>query len=144
MASTTAFRRKYMHPFKEPARQDPYRSLEKPQGTPRCPVCRSVNFRGKWRSPQSIQAFKSSIPVTGELKCPACLQLQNRFALGVVEFHGNKWKEKRQLVMNTIRHTEEIVRSRNDQARILWSKDLKNVRKVYVSLPELARQMGRE
>ena len=137
-------KRTYTHQYKETARHDPYRSQCKPQGIPLCPVCKAVNYQGRWVASASAKALRPSVLITGELECPACKQQQDRFALGVVELHGENWKAKKDLVLNTIRRTEEIARNRNDQERVLWTKNLKNTLKVYVSLPDLARQIGRE
>ena len=137
-------RRKNVHQFKEPARQDPYRSQCKPQGTPECPVCESVSIQGRWVSPTQRKALGHSILVTSELKCPACRQQEDHFALGVIELTGENWKKNKEMVMNTIQNTQEIARNRNDQERILWiSDDPNGITKVYVTLPELARQIGR-
>ena len=88
--------------------------------------------------------MRVAVPFKGELKCPACRQLEDHFAMGVVELHGELWKTKRDLVLNTIYNTEGVARFRNDQERILWLHESEPVTKVYVSLPELARQVGRQ
>lgn len=137
-------RRPNVHQFKESARQDPYRSQSKPRGTPQCPVCESVSIQGRWVSSRQMRTLSPSVLVTGELKCPACRQLEDRFASGVIELTGENWKKNKEMVMNTINNTQEIARNRNDQERVLWIKDTGEVTKVYVSLPELARQIGRE
>lgn len=140
--------RKQFHPFKETGRADPNRSDSKAPGTPCCPVCRSVSVRGRWQpAPSKLSPLLSSPPrgkVADELKCPACRQLEQRFALGVVEIRGKRWKEKSELVNNTVRNTEKSARSRNDQERVLWIKESVGVTKIYVTLPELARRIGRE
>lgn len=64
--------------------------------------------------------------------------------MGVVELHGETLKEKKQNILETIANTENIARSRNDQERILWTRTYRGVTKVYVTLPELARHIGRE
>jgi hypothetical protein len=133
-------RRSYSHQFKEPARNDPNRSRTKAAGTPQCPECSSVSIRGRWVPQKSAKATL----VTGKLMCPACRQLQQKFALGVVECHGENWKALEEEVSNTVRNTEKIARNRNDQERVLWIKKLKNVMKIYVTLPELARSIGRQ
>ena len=137
-------RRKQVHQFKETGRTDPNRSQSKTAGITRCPVCGSMAVRGRWLPAPQAKSKKPVFLVTSEQKCPACKQLEQRFALGVVELHGAHWKAKMELVNNTIRNTEKIARSRNDQERILWTKDLGDVTKVYVTLPELARRIGRE
>lgn len=63
--------------------------------------------------------------------------------MGVIEFRGEKWKEQADQVLETVERTEEIARARNDQERLLWSRTYRGVTKIYVSLPELARQVGR-
>ncbi|MDR3607075.1 MAG: hypothetical protein P4M08_06820 [Oligoflexia bacterium] len=137
-------RRKQTHQFKETARTDPNRSQNKSAGMPRCPVCRSVCVRGRWLPSAQARSKKPLFLISGELTCPACKQLEQRFALGVVELHGEHWKEKEKMVNNTIRRTEKIARVRNDQQRVLWTQERGGVTKVYVTLPELARRIGRE
>jgi hypothetical protein len=136
--------RKYKHAFKETARQNPYRSSSKPKNSPFCVICRSVSVRGRWLSPQQFEKLGKPIEAQEESKCPACRQKEDQFALGVVELRGETWKENSESVLNNIRNTEAIARYRNDQERILWLKELKTMTKVYVALPELARQIGRE
>jgi hypothetical protein len=140
-------RRKQAHQFKETERADPYRSRRKSAGLVRCPVCGSMNARGRWTSPSLARPTKQTAAAKKplrEVKCPACRQIEDRFAQSVVELRGGRWREKRELVENTIRHTERIARVGNDQERVLWTKDLGEVTKVYVSLPGLARRIGRE
>ncbi len=134
-------RRTYTHQFREPKRTDPNRSQTKAAGTPQCPVCASVSIRGRWVAEKRLER---GTPISGELKCPACRQLEQSFALGVVECHGETWKEMEEEVENTVKNTEKIARNRNDQQRVLWIKKLKNVMKIYVTLPELARSIGRQ
>ena len=136
--------RKYKHPFKETARRDPYRSTLKPKGQPICPSCRAVSIRGRWLSRRQLEHQKTPVEPTQEVKCPACRQKEDQFALGVIEIRGEAWRQNQEEILNTLKNTESIARNRNDQERILWVKELKTMVKVYVSLPELARQMGRE
>jgi hypothetical protein len=74
--------------------------------------------------------------------CPACKELQDHYAGSVVELHGESWKEKEDQVLQTIHRSEEIARSRNDQERILWTEISPGTLKIFVTLPELARQIG--
>lgn len=75
--------------------------------------------------------------------CPACRQLRERYAGGVVEVRGPTWREKAEEVEHTIENAEKVARARNDQERILWKRAFRNGMKYYVSLPELARHIGR-
>jgi hypothetical protein len=139
----------FVHQFKEPARTDSNRSSAKAAGTPQCPVCKSVSVRGRWISSRTFgrnfaKNSERADRITGELKCPACRQLDQRFALGVIECHGENWKEMEEEVRNTVENTEKIARNRNDQERVLWIKKIRNVMKIYVTLPELARSIGRQ
>lgn len=133
--------------FREPRRQDPYRTESKPFGTPRCPSCNGVNIRGKWYAEDAAISHDASVArkldrLPEEL-CPACRQLQDHYAMGVVELHGESWKKLESQVRGTIENSEMIARSRNDQERLLWSKTDRGVTKFYVTLPELARHIGR-
>ncbi len=63
--------------------------------------------------------------------------------MAVVEMHGKKWQTKTDLVLSTIDNTQKIARARNDQERVLWTQRDRKVLRIYVSIPELARRIGR-
>jgi len=130
-------RRKPVHQHKETARANPYRSDVKPQGQVQCVICHAVSIQGRW---VPCSRFRGE----GKTQCPACRQHKDRFAMGVVELHGEKWKEKTEQVLKTIQSSERVARHRNDQERILWTQQTRGITKIYVSLPELARHLGRE
>lgn len=124
-----------------PRRLDPYRTKSKPRGAPRCPSCHTVSVQGRWTPAKNLNRV---VPPKGKSSlCPACRQLQDRYAMSVVEIHGENWREKANLIFETLDRTEKIARSRNDQERTLWHSTYRGVTKIYVTLPELARQMGR-
>jgi hypothetical protein len=138
-------RRKQLNGLKEPQTQaDPYRSQTKPKGIIGCPVCKSVSVNGRWASEIKKTKSQPTLLVTSKKKCPACKQLEDHYALAVVELHGVTWHEKEDQIFNTIRNSATIARKRNDQARILWIESTKDGTKVHVTLPELARHLGRE
>ncbi len=138
--------------FRSPRRADPYRADSKPAGVNQCPHCHSVNIRGKWLSERQagleIAKMRKLLPFGVyepllQLNCPACLQQRDHYAQGVVEIRGTHWRERAIQVFETLAKTELISRVRNDQERILWTNDTHQNTKIYVTLPELARQMGR-
>lgn len=143
MPQTAVRRRKPLHQFKETARVDPYRSSSKEAGHTLCPKCGATSIRGRWLTPEQT-AFRGK--PDRRMKCPACRQLEERFAQGVVELHGSRWLKYREEVARTIRRTEKIARYRNDQERVLWTSERAPgpAAKVYVTLPELARRIGRQ
>ena len=158
---TVPSRRTITHTFKETSRVDPYRSQCKPPGVMHCPDCQSTYVRGRWLSPQrpkparrsnstapetTLSSSRSSSAAKGTTPkiCPACKQSKDHYALGVLEIQGKKWEEKKDLILNTLKQSEARARFRNDQQRILWTQSFKNITKIYVSLPELARRMGRQ
>ena len=158
------------HPFREPRRKDPFRTQRKKPGEPSCQICGSLFRKGKWISaPPSVStppparlfptqavslkktrltekrtpSLKNAASVGSFAVCPACKQLKERSALGVVELRGEHWRAKEEEILNLIKNTEKIARKRNDQERILWRHTRDGVTKIYVSLPELARHLGR-
>jgi NMD protein affecting ribosome stability and mRNA decay len=154
------------HAFREPRRQNPYRSKDKEAGSPFCRDCGAILHKGKWVASQPIDApmrlplslrpasvratLRSSAEKLGQVTafrsqtlCPACKQLADRYALGVIELHGDSWKLQEKEVLNMIRNSEKIARARNDQERILWRQTRGDTTKIYVTLPELARHIGR-
>ncbi len=138
--------------FRIPRRFDPYRSDSKPKGMVQCSDCHAIQIKGRWLSEHQakpeftrmnrVHPFLAyaSLP---QRTCPACLQRKQHFAMGVVELHGHLSEEQLLSIFETFAHTERIARSRNDQERLLWTHTLPGITKVYVSLPELARQLGR-
>ena len=157
--------RRQVKQSKEPRQKNPYRNQSKPAGAPQCPTCRSVNLKGSWITQEAYkERLNGSAPKGTESKpkllCPACKQLKEKYAMGVIELYGENFSKNKKTVINTIRRTEKIARSRNDQCRILWTTDIneaKNTKdstkdknskevlfKVYVSIPDLAQHIGRE
>lgn len=140
---------------REPRRQDPYRTKDKSRAGSQCRNCGVINVRGRWYPPEEVHPRGSRKRKVSEHRnkhaktggtddlCPACRQLKERYASGVVEIHGTRWKELAEQIDETIRNTERIARVRNDQHRILWTRQWRNTMKYYVTLPELARQIGR-
>jgi hypothetical protein len=135
------------HRFIEPHRQDPYRTQTKPKGTPQCSECHAYSIQGRWvQKDRALENFLDHIISHKNSQtttiCPACRELQDHYAGSVVELHGEAWKEKSDQIFQTIGRSEEIARARNDQERILWTEDRHGIMKIFVTLPELARQIG--
>jgi hypothetical protein len=148
MAKNALNRRKQVHQFKEPGQVDSYRPRRKPRGAPVCSQCGATNVKGRWLSPKQRLSLQTQPVVQRRVRrqtaCPACQQLNDRIARGVVELRGQKWLKSREEVFATLLNSETIARSRNDQERILWTQSSRGVTHVYVTLPELARRLGRE
>ncbi len=131
-----------------PRRKDPYRSQSKPRGQPECDACGAISLKGRWIPPSVLSKTKredSGRHPAGQL-CPACEQARDHYAGGVVELHGERWKPYEAEVMETVRNTESIARYRNDQRRVFDiapSRDKENVTEIYVTLPQLAKDIGR-
>jgi hypothetical protein len=124
---------------REPRRQDSYRTQTKPKDVPPCADCGAVSRGdGRWDPGHVIRARYAS----KKALCPACLQLREKHAGAVLVLSGERAKEKMKLVLETLKNTEAIARSRNDQERLLWIDERRDTTRVYVTLPELARQMG--
>jgi hypothetical protein len=134
--ATPSKRLRFEHQLRvKTTRKDPYRSSDKPAGRPECPSCGSVNVRGRW------ERVAKRGTAGRELLCPACRQGEERYAGAVVVLEG----ARRDLaeVLATLKNAERIARSRNDQERLLWIDRGRGAVRVYVTLPELARRMGR-
>jgi hypothetical protein len=140
-------RRKIEQQYVEPRRKDPYRSDKKYAGNPRCPSCYAIFVRGKWlpeaRAAALLDFKRAQLGRLETITCPACLQLRDHYAMSVVELHGERWKQNSKNVFSTVEKSESIARLRNDQQRILWSLSHDGITRIYVTLPELARHIGR-
>jgi hypothetical protein len=92
------------------------------------------------------EKFGRGFRATDRLTCPACRQLRDKYAEGVVEIRWSghpEAHEKLVQILETVNRTEMIERERNDQDRILWTKTYRGITRVYTSLPELARHIGK-
>jgi NMD protein affecting ribosome stability and mRNA decay len=128
---------------REQNQQDPYRSQRKTAGNPTCPSCSAVMVKGSWISREQAKARRRPVLSTSKSKCPACRQLEDRYAQGVVELRGQEWKKNSGEVLRTIEKAELIERNRNDQERILWIENGRGSTRIYTTLPELARHIAR-
>jgi NMD protein affecting ribosome stability and mRNA decay len=152
-----------------PKRRDPYRDDAKPKGSPQCMQCKAISIRGRWiKEGEALKKLRDATkftskstsnksirkkPVFSEEKsletslCPACKQFKENYALGVIEIHGlaraGLTRDEAELISQTVTNTEKIARSRNDQSRVLYARNYRGVTKIYVTLPELARHIGR-
>ena len=125
------------------ARVDPYRTDKKPKGLIQCRECQAVSSKGRWLPHHHTQSKNPYGVIHSQSICPACKQLKDHYAMGVIELSGRSYQEKKSEVIGNLRNLELIARKRNDQHRILWMNDQKTMTKIYVTLPELARSMGR-
>lgn len=126
---------------RKPFTRDAYRSDTKPAQRPVCKICGAINIRGSWVASNGAEKIPNGN--VSKTTCPACQQQRDQYAEAVVELHGDTWQKKRDDVWRTILKTEEIARSKNDQQRLISTRNFRGITKVYVTLPQLARHLGR-
>jgi len=98
--------------FVMPARHDPYRTDNKPQGEQVCPDCGLVNRRGRWMRAQATPQAKPAA-------CPACRRTADKLPAGILTIEGAYAFEKREDVLATARNLAEKVESEHPLERIM-------------------------
>ena len=98
--------------FVIPARHDPYRADNKPQGEQVCPDCGLVNRRGRWMRAQATPQAKSAA-------CPACRRTADKLPAGILTIEGAYAYEKREDVLATARNVADTVESEHPLERIM-------------------------
>jgi len=98
--------------FVMPARHDPYRADNKPQGEQVCPDCGLVNRRGRWMR-------VSATPQAHSVSCPACRRIADKLPAGILTVEGAYAYEKRDDVLATARNVAEKVESEHPLERIM-------------------------
>jgi hypothetical protein len=98
--------------FVMPARHDPYRADNKPQGEQVCPDCGLVSRRGRWMRAQATPQAKSAA-------CPACRRTADKLPAGILTIEGAYACEKREDVLATARNVADKVESEHPLERIM-------------------------
>src|SRR4051812_43434897 len=91
---------------REPRQRDPYRRDSKPVAGFQCSSCGAISVRGRW-TPRNTAKDEDLEKISGATGlCPACRQLKEKYAEGILELHGLSWREKADEILRTLRDTE--------------------------------------
>ncbi|MFH0830655.1 MAG: hypothetical protein V1895_01180 [Parcubacteria group bacterium] len=116
-----------------------------PSGEYFCPICRSVFFRKSWHNDERRYL---SLAQHLELarKCPACHKTEFDLPEGVVTLSALDGlpRERREELINLVRHIGERARARDPMDRIYKGLDKGNEMQIFTTENQLAIAIGNE
>jgi hypothetical protein len=112
--------------------------LEKHPSTTTCPECGLLFQAGAWKRP--------AVPLPQQQRfklCPACLQVRDGRAGGVVRLQGNFTDLHRQDLLNRIRNVERLTSEERPLERIISIKEGKGEIEVSATTEHLIARIGK-
>lgn len=118
--------------------ENPYGRSEKYPSDTKCPGCGLLFHEGmwKWKAPDAGHAVQSKL-------CPACLQIRDGHAGGVVELGGSFTVGHRQELLNRIRNVEKQTQAERPLERIISIKEGKSEIVVSATTEHLIARIGK-
>lgn len=117
---------------------DPYRSKGKFPEPTLCPQCSAIFRQGRWEWLKDAPPP----PAAHQETCPACQRIHDDFPAGYVTLKGHFFRNKRQEIMNLVRHTEERARSNHPLQRIMRTEEQDDGELITTTDIHLARAIG--
>jgi len=125
---------------------DPYMDRTHYKDPTVCPKCGLVYHNKRWTRNEALKKewLASGTEVAKKL-CPACKKIEDRYPLGVLELRGTylQQKDKKELILNTLRREAENEELRNPLARIMQIQEGDGTLVIYTTTESLARRLGR-
>ena len=120
----------------QPHEHDMYRMPRKPDEPSYCQDCGAVFERGRWQwaDHHRIDAVR--------LRCPACSRIRDRAPMGVVTLRGEFLKERRDEIMNLVRHEADRVTAAHPLARLMSVAEAGGDVQIATTDLHLARRIG--
>lgn len=91
---------------------DAYKARGKLREPTVCPECKAVFHKGRWQWLPRPEGAHSEM-------CPACHRVRDHFPAGYVELKGDFVSQRREDVVNLVRHVEEKARAEHPLQRIM-------------------------
>lgn len=130
--------REVLHMEKRGEVGGPYQS-EKYRANTRCPKCWLVFQDGVWK--RASRGNGGSVHY--EKLCPACLQIRDGRAGGIVQFSGSYTGSHREELLNRIRNVEKQTRQERPLERIISMKEDKEGIVVSATTEHLVAKIGK-
>jgi len=77
-----------------------------------CSECRALFHKGRW-------TWGSAPANAGEIVCPACLRIRDKYPKGLVTIKGGVKDEQHEQVIGLVKNTEEIEKKEHPLSRIM-------------------------
>jgi len=119
----------------QPATDDPYFALAKPNGSARCPDCGVVFLRGRWQWAPAPARGKEQV-------CPACRRVRERNPAGYVRLSGAFFTQHRDEILALARNTEAREKQAHPMERIMQMRELAEGVEITTTGLHLARRIG--
>lgn len=121
---------------------DPYLSKEAPKDMSICRKCRSVYHEKRWyRNDELPEHLRSKIG--GEVFCPACQKIRDKYSEGFVIIEGNFPKEHREELMRLLEHKKSRAMSINPLEQIIEVKEHEGRIEITTTTEKFAQRIGK-
>lgn len=109
-----------------------------------CPVCKSVYYDKHWA--QDEKAYKKALKNKNvkAIKCPACLKIEDHYAMGILKLQGSFLKDHRADILSTIKSEAKNALARNPLDRIIEIDEKKKNITISTTTEKLALKLGRK
>lgn len=123
----------------QPANEaDPYRAATRPVEPTVCPKCHASFMGGRW-----TWAKPAANDDVGEMVCPACQRIQDKFPAGYVTLKGDWFKEHKAEIVALMQAHEKKEKAERPLQRIMAIDDKKDgTLEVHTTDSQLARGLG--
>ncbi len=125
---------------------DPYMDRTHYKDPTICPQCGLIFHNKRWVRNETLRKELEAAGTEFAKKlCPACKKIEDRYPLGVLELRGGyiKQPDKRELILNTLKHEAENEEARNPLARIMQIREEDGNLVIWTTTESLARRLGR-
>lgn len=122
-------------PVRKSQRADACRKVAKRPAPSHCPECGAVFSAGRW-------VWRTAPKNAQQGRCPACVRIATGSPAGYLELGGDYLTEHRDEIINLLRNTEALEKSRHPMERIMGIAGVANRTKVTTTGVHLARRMG--
>ncbi len=121
-----------------PRLENPYGSLEKYPDDTVCPDCGAVFVKGKWKWAKPPGGTKAVSKV-----CPACRQIKDDYAGGILTLSGSFLNAHREDVLNRVRNLETSQKKEHPLERIMGIVDKGEEIEIRATSEHLVARMGK-
>jgi hypothetical protein len=118
--------------------ENPYGAREKYPSNTLCPDCSAVFLKGNWRwgHPEDQAEVQSKL-------CPACRQIRDGYAGGVLILGGGFLAEHRDDILNRVRNVEAQVKGEHPLQRIMSIEERPDEIEIWTTSEHLAARLGK-
>jgi NMD protein affecting ribosome stability and mRNA decay len=120
-----------------PERENAYQATEKYSDGTLCPECGAVFLKGKWKWAKAPKGESIS------KLCPACRQIEDDYAGGVLMLSGSFVQAHREDILNRVRNVEKAEKEEHPLERIMTIAEKAEGLEIRATSEHLVARMGK-